>query len=289
MVGQVLYTKRVVKTVALVIFTIQMILALQKYISNPAISHLGTKTLSSLEKSIMISVCKSSQFNYSRGQVLGYNWAADFLTGKTKNSTILSWTGILRNSTFNETFNYLYTPDLQNIDFKFTTGNFDITTGDIMNRFLIPLGMCKVFVGNPTGPIKVSIKSNGEISEYSFYLSDPVATDLFQLPYSLSTGDKIRIETNPNPKIKKYVDYHIQLKEKSIETDKGSCIDYASSKYKSYASCVNVGLRDKILPVLGCMAPWISREEHCTGTLLRLQKREKIVQWLREAAKKVIF
>ena len=150
-----------------------------------------------------------------------------------------------------------------------------------MNRFLIPLGMCKVIVGNPTGPIQVSIKSNGEISEYSFYLSDPVATDLFQLPYSLSTGDKIRIETNPNPKIKKYVDYHIQLKEKSIETDKGSCIDYASSKYKSYANCVNIGLREKILPVLGCMVPWISRDEHCTGIVQRRPKQEKIVQWLR--------
>ena len=137
MVGQVLYTKRAVKTVALVIFTIQMIFALQKYISNPSMSLLGTKTLSSMDKSMMISVCKSSQFNYSRAQVLGYNWASDFLAGTTKNSTILSWTGIKKNSTFNETFNHLYNPGLGK----------SLTSSFLVDSTLRPLGPYSRLIG----------------------------------------------------------------------------------------------------------------------------------------------
>ena len=82
------------------------------------------------------------------------------------------------------------------------------------------------------------------------------------------TGDKIEIKTDFTSKV--FVLYRIQLKETSIETGDGSCIEYPNEKHKSYADCVEDELEERILPVLGCMVPWISRKNQCAGLIPRL-------------------
>ena len=47
-------------------------------------------------------------------------------------------------------------------------------------------------------------------------------------------------------------------------TDDGSCVDYPNPKYASYSKCVEAELREKILPALGCMVPWMTKKDQCS-------------------------
>ena len=88
--------------------------------------------------------------------------------------------------------------------------------------------------------------------EYYAFVSDAAAANPFQLPYTLMTGDKIKLETST---VNTFVVYNIQLKETSVKANDGSCVDYPYLSHDSYSDCVATELTDKILPVLGCMVP----------------------------------
>ena len=119
--------------------------------------------------------------------------------------------------TVNKTYNHLYKSELENIQ-------LDVTGGNITNRFLLPHGLCKVYVGKPNTSFHVYFKSNGEVTDYFIFVADPAVATAFQLPYSLMDGDKINLETVQNYTIKKYSHYNIQLKEISVKTGMNICI-----------------------------------------------------------------
>ena len=244
--------------------------------ARPSTTSLETKTLSTLDKPILVSVCKTSQFEYKRAFNFGYATSTPFIQGLTTNSSVVSWTGLQANMTFNETLAYLYNSGLENIR---SIG--ESTT----NRFLIPYGLCKVYQGNPEKRIRLKIKSNGEKYEYFIFISDPSATVQFQMPNPLMTGDKIRIETHENITIQKNQDYYIELKETGIEIDDGSCAVYPNHNHNSYSDCVDEETRSKFLPMFGCIAPWISTKNQCVGLTPRLPEQEPVLQWVREVYK----
>ena len=214
----------------------------------------GTKPLSSLDRPILIAVCKTNQFDYSLARTLGYPNSTNYLTGKTNNTSVLSWTGFKGNRTFQDTFDHLHRSGLDDIE-------FDVTDGNISKRFLIPHGLCKVYEGKaPKIYLQINLRSVKDLFIYHFYVSDPAMVNSFQLPYSLLTGEKIWFETMPNSTLKKYVEYNIQLKETTVRTKDGSCSNYPYHNHASYYNCVGDEMRENILPVLGCMVPWISKK-----------------------------
>ena len=53
-------------------------------------------------------------------------------------------------------------------------------------------------------------------------------------------------------------------------------------RHKSYSDCVDAELREQILPVLGCMVPWmsLSTHDHCTEPVKILPEHENVAQML---------
>ena len=266
------HMKIFIQTIALVFFILQVTFAVQHYLAKPTMTSPGLKSLSSLEKPLLIAVCKTSQFNYTRGYELGYNLSARYFAGRT-NDDELSWAGQHGNLTWNETFNYLHNPGLDNI-------NFEVDSGNITTKMLLPNGLCKVYEGKPLNTLTISFtdKEPSKHSEYIVFVSDPAAANSFQLPYSLLTGETIRPVFFS--KVKRFACYNIKLKETIIGTNDGSCVGYRTPRHQSYSDCVDDELRALILPTLGCMVPWMSNADGCTGTLQIKQKHQNILQML---------
>ena len=59
-----------------------MIAAVQKYNSKPTSTSLGTKSLSNLDKNVLVAICKLSQFDYERAPTFGYKRQSDFFSGQ---------------------------------------------------------------------------------------------------------------------------------------------------------------------------------------------------------------
>ena len=73
----------------------------------------------------------------------------------------------------------------------------------------------------------------------------------------------------------------VQLKERRVLTGDGSCATYpGTTGHDSFADCVDEENRKKILPVLGCMVPWMSDRDQCNGLIERLPKHEDLIKWL---------
>ena len=265
--------KSLVQTLAFVFFIMQMIFAIRNYLTKPTMSSPGHKSLMNLGKSILIAVCKNEQFDFSRASELGYKSSTDFWNGKTTDKTVISWIGLHGNLTFDEAFSYLYKSDLENIKFK-------TAVGTVTKRILIPLGLCKVFEGSPVAFMEIHVKSTDEVAEYFAFVTDPDAVNPFQLPYFLLAGDKVSFRTDTNSSVKKYAEYNIKLEETRVETEDGSCADYPDKTYASYSDCVGAEMRGKIFPVLRCMVPWMSSEEHCSGLIQRLPEHGNLSAWI---------
>ena len=266
------HMKTFILAVALVIFTVQMVFAFIKYSARPTMSSPGTETLTTLNKPIFIAVCKSSQFDYLQAKNLGYTRPRDYFSGNVSRNDIWSWTGLSGNRTINETINYIYKSNLENVH---------STNATVTNRFFIPHGRCKILEDYPKKmKLMVDFQGNGEHSKYLIFVFDPTASTNFVLPYSFMQGNNIEIEVNPTHAT--YIDYNIKLKKTRSLTGDGSCIEYPNDNFKSYAECIDIENEKKILPALGCMVPWMSKKNQCEGHIKRLPGQEKLAPWLIE-------
>ena len=115
-------------------------------------------------------------------------------------------------------------------------------------------------------------------TKYFVYISDPSAAHSFQLPYSLLNGEKVRLQLSSQNI--KTANYHVKLTETISEANDGSCVGYPTQKHQSYSECVDAELREKILPALGCMVPWMSKLDYCDGSVEILPKHEDVAQML---------
>ena len=245
-----------------------MIFALEKYLDQPHLSLPGSKKLSE-EMSILVSVCKTSQFDWAELIGLSYKNFGAFYKGQINDTNFLSWSGHYGNMTYNETLNTLLSSGVEHI-------HFDQNIEALEIKLLLPHGVCKLFRGN-TG-MKSMLIYIGERSDYTVTVTDPAAAVNFRLADHMMTGDIIMVKTDLASKV--VVNYLIQLTETSIETGDGSCTDYPNEQYETYADCVEKELENKILPVLGCMVPWISRNKMCSGLIPKLQMHNDLTDML---------
>ena len=174
--------------------------------------------------------------------MLGYDWSRDYMAGKSRNRTILTWIGIHGNLSFNEAYNHLYRSSLDNI-------HINSTNESLSNRILVPHGTCKVFEGKPPNFVKINIST--EYAEYFVFVSDSTSATNFQLASSLMHGDRIYLHPSKNSSLRKYTIYNIKLKENRIETKDQSCAAYPNENHESYTACLQADLRRQIMPILG--------------------------------------
>ena len=209
-----------------------------------------------------------SEYPLKSKAMSGYNTTTNFFAGITNNASILSWNGQTGNLTYKETLNYLYTSYIDNIIFP---------PGNTTTRFLLPFGFCKVQIQKLTRFLQVKITPSKVTMEHLFIVSDPNVANPFQV-FSPAQGNKIKIITSPVAT--KYVEYKLELKETRVEADDGTCAKYPYKKHKSYHDCVEVEMSEKIVPVRGCMIPWMSNNNQCTAPIPRLPADEELLQQL---------
>ena len=104
------------------------------------------------------------------------------------------------------------------------------------------------------------------MGQYRVYFTDPHWDLYSEFCHSgCMAGDPILVE-KPNSSLAYMYRYSLQLQE-VVRTDVGwMCQLYGPDQpYISYAACVEAEDRRTILPVLGCMPPWMSATDQCTG------------------------
>ena len=262
--------KKVVLVVALTFFLIQMIAALNKYFNPQVISSPGVKSLESLDRPVLVSICKTSQFNYAKAQALAYNGATGFLTG-TVDSDDVSWSGPTGTQSFQDLLDTLYTSGTENVKFR-------LNDNDTVTKFLLPVGVCKILQVYPTSKQDVEIEAKDGL--YTITVSDPAYSSNFQLSDHLMTGDKILSKQDSTEGNKIYSDYRIQLTERIKNTKDGSCTEYPNENYQSFHDCVAQEMEGKVLPVLDCMIPWMSPNNQCTGPIRKRPAHQDLYTWL---------
>ena len=228
----------------------------------------------SLDRPLLISICKDNQFNYTRANSLGYTLQRQFVSGETRNNTVLSWMGEAGNRSWNETVSFIYQVT-EGTHLYFPPNLPGSFTGNVTARFLLPYGLCETFHAKMPGFVEIKPKDTDRFS-YNIFISDPAATTKFQLPYSLISGDKILTR---HGKIGLWSAYKIKVTEKIVETDDGTCIKYPNNKHNSYSDCIESELHDKILPTYGCMPPWMSDMIACSKPIPRHAEQVPLMQW----------
>ena len=98
------------------------------------------------------------------------------------------------------------------------------------------------------------------------------------MPYYLLTGDQIKLNTITNWGVG--VELRITLKETKTEAKDGSCSYYPTNNHESYTACIDAEMREKILPVFGCMVPWMGQSNSCQGPFARLPEHEGLLDWI---------
>ena len=260
---------------------------MEKYLSGPSMVTGETKSMMSLESPILITVCRVDQFDLANE--IGFSREMDYYQGRMSvNQTYISWMGLEGNLTTDETITNLFVSEGEQVWFEQAKGNISLMT-TVKTATVLPNGQCEQYEGPPHELISpgehwkncISLYLNGinEGSVYYVYVSDPSAAPKFQLPKPLLYGGRIGATTDNQSKV--YY-YNLVLTEKRIELDDGSCVDYPDAAgHDSYADCVEEENRKKILPVLGCMPPWLSGEAPCNKPVLKsTDEHEHIQQWL---------
>ena len=267
--------RHLVYVAATVFLVIQMVVAIAKYRARLTMRSPEMATLSKFKKPLLFTVCKLDQFNYWKAKALGYSRADDFLSGNTMDPSKISWTGLNGNMSFRQTLNMLY--NATNNAKIFTDPHWRTSTGqNSSQRFFIPFGLCSVFEDLPHSFVRIHFDSS-EVSSYLIFVSDPRSSTLFQP--SAMKGDQIMLKTagiNGGA----YTTHNIQLQETRVEIGDDYCTAYPTKDFKSYTDCVEAEMREKVVPTLGCMVPWLSDQDACLGSRERLQKHEPLVQWL---------
>ena len=260
---------------AVIIFSYGCFHAIEKLFGRASKITGETKSIWSLESPIQITVCKIDQF--VDNNEIGFDQEWDYYKGQSTNKAYLSWNGLEGNLTANQTINHLFLTEGERV----WLGN-----GPSSNTStVLPNGQCKHFKGlprellNPKGnyknDVELYIREMIIDSSYQVFVSDPAAAPKFQLPKPLLTGRIEAIAVNHS----KILYYNVILKETQMELDDGSCVNYPNAAgHNSYADCVEEENQRKILPVLGCMPPWLSDKSPCNKPFLMLTDEHANIQ-----------
>ena len=235
-----------------------MSFAVQHYISSPSMVSGKEKSIWNLEHPIQFTVCRLDQFDWDND--LGFlsndgNW----FRGGPKKSPTMSWRDINGTYTNTDTLNNLY---ISNIETITTKKNSDMEEEG--NVTIAPIGVCKYYKGLPRNLLRdngawknaKTIYVSDMSSRYRIFVSDPKVAPKFVLPMPLLTGNIM--EALPDNKSLVFY-YKVIIKEIQIKLEDGSCTNYPDEHgHESYDKCIEMENRKIIMPVLGCMPPWLS-------------------------------
>ena len=171
----------------------------------------------------------------------------------------------------------MFAPNLENIKFEWAKES-NVTT-----RSIIPFGLCKVFEGYPQKFFEhaIEIHGNGKDKEiYHVFITDSMATPKYLLPKYLSEGEHIYMETEPM--LEKEADYNIKLKETTVASGDESCSIYPTEIHAGYAECIQEENEEMVMPLLGCMVPWLSDKNPCQGQLVKLPRHDELLKILKK-------
>ena len=118
-------------------------------------------------------------------------YASVYLTGMTSNASVLSWNGIQGKDTLNNTLKTIFRSGTENIGApveEFTARSCIISGaqnchvkkfGNLTERFLIPHGLCKVYIGMPFHNMWFTVADDGAVGEYVLFIADVSASNAF--------------------------------------------------------------------------------------------------------------
>ena len=260
--------KILVHTAAFILLVGQMFLAVKKYCDKATMISPSSKTFESLNKTLIFTICKTNQFNKSI--LMDYNDESHYYPGMTADGSKLTWT--YNSLTINETQRKLFNTNIME-EFNFTQA----APLKVTEKFLLPHGFCKVFEGKPMRHMVGVLNKVQAETEYIMFVSDSDVTNPFQMAFSLMSGDQLEMKNSPNRS--RFYTYTIHLKETVVDPRHGNCVNYPNGNHVSYSACVEAEMRERIVPVLGCMFPWMSSQDACTGDLPRLAKHQPLIDW----------
>ena len=277
MLAQIRHTKRFLQVAALAIFTIQLTFAFLKFFSKPSMTLGETRDIMSLNSPILVTVCKLDQIDLKSSSKIGYHDEIHYYSGKAGNSSYLSWTG---NGTMapNDTLNQVFDSEMANIGTKKGSSWSGM-------RIVIPYGKCKhieeipknILINTTSWKNVFPIYIHDSNSKYQVFVSDPRAAPKFQLPKPLMTGAKIIAQPTETNKIHYY---NIIIKEIRNELDDGSCAPYPDTEgHQTFTACVEAENNGIILPVLGCLPPWLSDSSACTAHIRNSTDKKDLSLW----------
>ena len=264
------YLKIVVLVVCLALSIVQITLAIMKVISKPTMTSSGTKSLKALDRSIVVSVCKTSQTDWDRLKSLGYNEYYDWFSGNVSSGTILSWTGAQGNMTLDEVLHFLYHDDDTEI-------KFDLINGTVGTKFLPFHGFCKTYEMYPKNYLVLAIKNCSKSDSFLVTLYDPGAVNSFQL--ARMPGGRIQYECKNEHQS---LDYNVQLSETVDVSGGDACAEYPTKYHNSYTHCTDNEIAGKTQSVFGYGLPFITKSGG--EPIQRLPEHESMVGWLEHLA-----
>ena len=181
--------KQTLRVIALAIFTFQMILAIQKFLSLQTITASKTKSIDDTRQPEIFVCPKQRNFNSSRAIELGYRFSAkDFLSGIVENSSdSLSWEG-RDGMPYEEIIKELYpaSDNVYSINLR--------PSPDLPWHFKAFEGFCRKVKTNLTSTGNQNLLKIMSKEEFQVYISDPNKVLFFSLASDMFVGDSILTE-----------------------------------------------------------------------------------------------
>ena len=189
----------------------------------------------------------------------------------------MSWTGLHGNMTFNQTLQYIYSTEINGIEFEDEDENvYEKLAKNITTKFTITNHFCKVLKVYPSKTEKIGIRLKRNES-YTVIVNDPGNSN--GLLFSQPSGDQILYDKQEG---NKELTFLVNLQETKDETGGGSCTGYPNTHYQSFSQCFKDDIIKKTRQAFGFGLPIFTGTD--PGPIQRLEKHESTVQWLESVA-----
>ena len=203
-------------------------------------------------------ICARNQFNISAANEEGYSSFRNFFRGELNTSTDseydISWNGI-NNQPSDDILKKLFVSNFESL--KFIS---NVTTKDI---FILPQGHCKQIIKiNERRVTRLHVEI--ESGAFQVFFTDQRRNLHFKIDETTFSGDPIFLETSTD--IMQHRFYEVRFTE-TIRGDQGFCKSYPTGEFQTFKECNLASDDEEIIPVLGCLPPWMSPRNHCNETV----------------------
>ena len=229
-----------VQIFAFAIFTFQMKLAVEKYMSKPEIDERLDATLDDV-LSPLVYVCNDNQFDYGKAAAHGYQSHTDFLAGNVTNSNTPSWMG--------NTTNGNLTPDIlfENLH-NFNYSDVENMKGNNKTVNITTLGFCmKIANFSMDSYVEICTKE-----PMRFYILDPYRSTALRVEQIL--GHSRKLTKGSEGFSFSHYKISFELHDDTLH-DGDNCKDYSKDD-GNFGDCFQQELEYKLTKWFGCLPIW---------------------------------